>query len=227
MNIMNIKYLFLPNPKYQVQVYKNNSAFERTTLFYEYEILPDHQLIHKLNKNTYPYRQAIPFAEKPILQGVIPRLKEPVADVSVAANSFGNNSSSTIATTAQAVRKTNTQTALSKGSSRIITSPSPDKLEIESDAVRPGILLFSENYHPYWKAKVNGKEVMVLKAFTTLIAVEVPQGKSTVELHYQSDAVETSKTLVYIGFSLVLLLIGLQFVIHPRKSNNTVLRSQP
>jgi len=47
-------------------------------------------------------------------------------------------------------------------------------------------MVVAGNFHPYWKAYVNGKESKVYKAFGNLRAVEVPKGKSTVRMEYRS-----------------------------------------
>ena len=56
--------------------------------------------------------------------------------------------------------------------------------QVESD--RAGFMVVAGNYHPYWKATVNGKEAKVYKAFGDLRAVEIPKGKSEVRMEYRS-----------------------------------------
>ncbi|WP_028582762.1 hypothetical protein [Desulfogranum japonicum] len=179
LNIMNVKYLFLPHPEHQVQLLKNRAAFARTTLYYQYDIVPDVQLLEQLYTGRYPYRQVIPFSEQPAFDREIPRHTV----------SFPETSG---------------------GSSRITSLLSQDSYHIETNAVRPGVLLFSENYHPYWKAKVNGEDKPVWRAFTTLIAVEVPEGKSSVELSYRSEAVAWAKGCIFFGGILFFSLCVLQ-----------------
>jgi hypothetical protein len=90
--------------------------------------------------------------------------------------------------------------------------------EVESD--RDAFLLISGNYHPYWNAKVNQKEVKVYKAFGTLRAIQVPKGKSTVHMQYRSKPFHW--TLNIAGFSLI-FLVGFSVMWYlSRKSNRIV-----
>jgi len=75
--------------------------------------------------------------------------------------------------------------------------------EVESST--EGKLFISENFHKYWKAKVNGNDAKIYRAFSTFMAIDVPQGKSIVELQYKSDNVRIS---LWIGLAGVLLLLG-------------------
>ena len=81
------------------------------------------------------------------------------------------------------------------------------KFEIESTA--NAMLFVSENFHKYWKAKVNGKDEQIYKAFGTFMAVQVSEGKSVVELEYKSDAVKIS---LWIGLAGLVLLLGVAFL---------------
>jgi hypothetical protein len=79
-----------------------------------------------------------------------------------------------------------------------------DKLEFEVESSQNALLFVSENFHKYWRAKVNGKDAQVHRAFSTFMAIEIPSGKSLVELNYVSDSVRNSLYIVAIGFVLLL-----------------------
>jgi hypothetical protein len=95
------------------------------------------------------------------------------------------------------------------------TKDKMDKITFEVESSENGFLFISENYHKYWKAKVNGKDEEISRAFSTFMAVPVSSGKSVVELSYSSDAVKIS---LWIGLAGVILLLGvyvLRFLFKP------------
>jgi len=95
---------------------------------------------------------------------------------------------------------------LQEGSGSIkIANAEMDELVYEVESSQNALLFVSENYHPYWRAKVNGKDAQIYRAFSTFMAIDVSQGKSIVELQYSSDNVRIS---LWIGIAGVLLLLG-------------------
>ena len=81
-----------------------------------------------------------------------------------------------------------------------------DKMTFEIESPIPGKLFVSENYHKYWKAKINGENAEISRAFSTFMAIDVPQGKSVVELKYRSDSLRIS---LWIGIAGLLALFGM------------------
>jgi uncharacterized membrane protein YfhO len=72
------------------------------------------------------------------------------------------------------------------------------------------MLFISENFHKYWKAKVNGKEAKIYRAFSTFMAVDIPQGESIVELRYVSESVRIS---LWVGLAGLALFLGAAVVL--------------
>ena len=72
------------------------------------------------------------------------------------------------------------------GYARLVERPKMDTQVFEAESDRPAIMVVAGNFHPYWKATVNGKEAKVYKAFGNLRAVEIPKGKSTIRMEYRS-----------------------------------------
>ena len=72
------------------------------------------------------------------------------------------------------------------GYARLTESPKMDTQVFEVESDRNAVMVIAGNYHPYWRATVNGKEANVIKAFGTLRAVEIPKGKSVVRMEYRS-----------------------------------------
>ena len=93
-----------------------------------------------------------------------------------------------------------------QGSARLVSSPKMDTQVFEVNADREGILVVAGNYHPYWKAYVNGNPSKVYKAFGTLRAVQVPQGKSEVRMEYRSVPFHKS---VWVTLVAVIALVAL------------------
>ena len=73
-----------------------------------------------------------------------------------------------------------------QGSVKLVASPKMDTQVFSVNADREGFMVVAGNYHPYWKAYVNGAEAKVYKAFGTLRAVEIPAGKSEVRMEFRS-----------------------------------------
>jgi ABC-type multidrug transport system fused ATPase/permease subunit len=88
-----------------------------------------------------------------------------------------------------------------------IASAEMDELAYEVESSQNALLFVSENFHKYWRAKVNGKDAQVHRAFSTFMAVEIPSGKSLVELNYVSDSVRKSFYIVAIGLVLLLGMV--------------------
>jgi hypothetical protein len=75
---------------------------------------------------------------------------------------------------------------IAQGKAKLVASPKMDTQVFQVESDRAGFMVVAGNYHPYWKATVNGKEAKVYKAFGDLRAVEIPKGKSEVRMEYRS-----------------------------------------
>ena len=62
----------------------------------------------------------------------------------------------------------------------------PDRLRLAVSSERPALLVVADDWYPGWRARVNGEEAPVLRAYHTLRAVSVPAGPSEVEMWYES-----------------------------------------
>ncbi len=80
------------------------------------------------------------------------------------------------------------------------------ELEVESDA--NAFIVFSEIYYPAWKAEINGKTTEVLNANYSFRALPVSKGKSQIKMYYDSDTLNTGKTISIITLLASLLGIG-------------------
>jgi len=103
------------------------------------------------------------------------------------------------------------------GSARLLPGSGRDRKLVEVNSSAPAMLFVSENYHPYWKARVNGAPTQVFKAFSTFQAIPIPAGATQVELYYESDAVGLCKPFTIAGWCGIALLGILGFFLSRRK----------
>ena len=61
---------------------------------------------------------------------------------------------------------------------------SPDKIILSVDLNGPMILVVSNNYSPYWKCKVDGKETDIFPAYHTFWGVILEEGKQEIVFEY-------------------------------------------
>ena len=99
-----------------------------------------------------------------------------------------------------------------QGSAKLVESPKMDTQVFKVNASRKGFMVVAGNYHPYWKAYVNGKEAKVYKAFGTLRAVEVPEGASEVRMEYRSTPFHACLK-VSLVFALILVALAAGLVV--------------
>ena len=79
--------------------------------------------------------------------------------------------------------------------------PNRQRLRVRSDS--PALLVLADNWFPAWKARVNDREVPVLRANHTLRAVPVGQGKSEVEIFFDSGTLAGPLLLSLASLALV------------------------
>lgn len=91
-----------------------------------------------------------------------------------------------------------------QGKATLVERPKMDTQVFNVESDRNAIMFVSGNYHPYWKATVNGKEAKVYKAFGTFRAVEVPAGNSVVRMEYRS---EPFHKCLYVSFAALIVLV--------------------
>jgi uncharacterized membrane protein YfhO len=87
-------------------------------------------------------------------------------------------------------------------------------LTYEVQADEAGVLVFSEIFYPIgWKASVDGQETPIMRANYLLRAIEVPQGKHTIELRFEPDSFYKTKlwTVVFQYLITILALIALAY----------------
>lgn len=99
---------------------------------------------------------------------------------------------------------------LSSWSTKVVNYE-PNRVVIEAETDAPAILIYSGNWYPFWKARVDGQEARVLRADYTLMGIEIPEGKHRVEIWY--DARLEKLGLLIMGLSLIFVALCLIFPI--------------
>ncbi len=107
---------------------------------------------------------------------------------------------------------------VAQGKAKLVASPKMDTQVFQVESDRAGFMVVAGNYHPYWKATVNGKEVKVYKAFGNLRAVEIPKGKSEVRMEYRSKPFHACLKVSLLAAILLIAFGVFVFV----KNRNTV-----
>ncbi|MCS7250182.1 MAG: YfhO family protein [candidate division WOR-3 bacterium] len=90
-----------------------------------------------------------------------------------------------------------------------------NKISLEVEAERDCFLVLSENYYPDWKAKVNNKEIKVLRTFHTLRAIFLNKGKHKIKFYYYSKYYQIGKILSLLA--LFFLIFNIIYFVNERK----------
>ena len=88
-------------------------------------------------------------------------------------------------------------------------------VEIKTESEQPSILVLSDLYHPFWRAKIDGIMTPILPAFTLFRGVEIPPGSHTVEFFCRVP-------YFYVGFAVsgfILAGAGIMFFRRRASSN--------
>ncbi|MCR4852522.1 MAG: YfhO family protein [Prevotella sp.] len=88
-----------------------------------------------------------------------------------------------------------------------LTSYEPNHLTYDVESGQGGVVVFSENYYPGWTATIDGNPAELGRVDYILRAVNVPAGKHKVELMFYPKSIDTTETIAYVGFGVLLLLV--------------------
>lgn len=91
---------------------------------------------------------------------------------------------------------------------------SPNEIRFQSNSKNNGILFLSDNYTPYFKAKVDGKNVNIIKADYTFRALPISSGIHTIIMYYDSSTISHG---ALISASILTIVIILTFAANKKK----------
>lgn len=81
-------------------------------------------------------------------------------------------------------------------------------LVFKSSNNNDGFAVFSDMYYtPGWKATIDNKEVEIIKTNYLLRGLFVPKGEHTIEFHLMPETFVKTKSITYLGSSLILILM--------------------
>ena len=94
-----------------------------------------------------------------------------------------------------------------------ITSYEPNRLIYDVNSGKGGVLVFSEIYYPGWTATIDGEPAELGRVDYILRALRVEPGKHQVELAFFPKSVNTTETIAYVAFALLILIVlGILFL---------------
>jgi hypothetical protein len=98
-----------------------------------------------------------------------------------------------------------------------ITEYEPNRLKYNVNTGKGGVLVFSEIYYPGWTATVDGEPVELGRVDYILRALNIKPGKHEVELAFFPKSVNTTETIAYLAYVVLLLIIAGAVFIEWRK----------
>ena len=98
-----------------------------------------------------------------------------------------------------------------------LTSYSSNHLKYDVSSDTGGVIVFSEVFYPGWTATVDGKPAELGRANYLLRALNVSPGKHKVELMFHPESVDTTETIAYIAYAVLILAVLLVVYIETKK----------
>lgn len=104
-------------------------------------------------------------------------------------------------------------------SSVILTAYEPNHLKYDVKSDKGGVVVFSEVYYPGWTATIDGEPAELGRVNYILRALNVAPGSHKVELMFYPKSIDTTETIAYIAYAVLVMaiLVGVYF---SRKKNN-------
>lgn len=98
-----------------------------------------------------------------------------------------------------------------------ITSYEPNRLTYDVESGKGGIVVFSEIYYPGWTATIDGQSAELGRVDYVLRALSVKPGKHKVVLEFFPKSVDTTETIAYIAYGILVLVIALLVYVECRR----------
>ena len=98
----------------------------------------------------------------------------------------------------------------------------PNRLTYDVNSGKGGILVFSEIYYPGWTATVDGEPAELGRVDYLLRAMQVKPGRHEVVLSFFPKSVNTTETIAYISYVILLLVVaGAVFMEYRRRQKQS------
>jgi uncharacterized membrane protein YfhO len=95
-----------------------------------------------------------------------------------------------------------------------ITEYQDTRVVVNATALQRGLLVLGDQFHPGWKARLDGRPVNVLRVNQILRGVLVPPGDHKIVFEFAPSSLSAGILLGIAGMTLVGMMIA--FDIHPR-----------
>jgi hypothetical protein len=92
-----------------------------------------------------------------------------------------------------------------------ITRYEPDDIDISAELDGSGWVVVSNTWYPGWRASVDGREVPLLRADASVMAIPVPDGRHAVTLRYRPASFARGMLLTLLG--LLFSIVGMIYVL--------------
>ena len=89
----------------------------------------------------------------------------------------------------------------------VITAYEPNRLTYDVNTGKGGVLVFSEIYYPGWTATIDGEPAELGRVDYVLRAMNVKPGRHEVVLSFFPKSVNTTETIAYISYVILLLVV--------------------
>ena len=125
---------------------------------------------------------------------------------------------------ADAKFKTQLGEAVDQDSISIVTIKAyePNELTYEVNSGKGGVVVFSEIYYPGWTATIDGQPAELGRVNYILRALNVKPGKHDVVLTFKPKSVNTTETIAYVSYViLILLVLGAAFMEYRRRKEKS------
>ena len=101
-----------------------------------------------------------------------------------------------------------------------IKSYEPNQLTYDVNSGKGGVVVFSEIYYPGWTATIDGEPAELGRVDYILRALSVKPGKHEVVLSFFPKSVDTTETIAYLAYAVLLLvLLGSLFMEYRRRKH--------
>jgi uncharacterized membrane protein YfhO len=89
----------------------------------------------------------------------------------------------------------------------VLRSYEPNELKYDVTTGSDALLVFSEIYYPGWTATIDGKPTELGRVNYILRALNVPKGSHKVVLSFFPKSVDTTETIAYVAFALLIVAL--------------------
>lgn len=89
-----------------------------------------------------------------------------------------------------------------------VTRLTPDRVDVEVNALAPGFLVLTDPFYPGWEATIDGRTTPILRADYALRAVRVDAGAHTVAFRFRPASVRNGIVASLVGLGAIVALIA-------------------